>query len=57
MSAFVKDQLGFFERGRAFYEFKRGEDVVSYREVLHVPCSWLHREDKVIDLLDDNNIM
>ena len=36
MSSFVKQNLGSFENGRAFYEFTSEEDFLHYEEVVKV---------------------
>ena len=43
MSEFVKMKIGSFENGRAFYEFKQPEDLLYYKEVVHVPTSLIDR--------------
>ena len=37
MSEFIKQQLGVYEKGAAFYEFLNSEDLLSYKEVVHLP--------------------
>ena len=39
MSSFVKQNLGSFENGRAFYEFTSEEDFLHYKEVVKVQKS------------------
>ena len=36
MSSFIKQNLGSFENGRAFYEFTDEEDFLHYKEVVKV---------------------
>ena len=43
MSEFVKMKIGSFENGRAFYEFKQPEDLLHYKEVVHVSTSLIDR--------------
>lgn len=43
MSEFVKMKIGSFENGRAFHEFKQPEDLLYYKEVVHVPTSLIDR--------------
>ena len=37
MSEFVKQKLGFFNKGEVFYEFSQEEDLLSYKEIICVP--------------------
>ena len=39
MSSFIKQKLGSFENGRAFYEFTDEEDFLHYKEVVNVQKS------------------
>ena len=34
MSKFFEKNLGYFENGKAFYEFKDKEDLIFYKEVV-----------------------
>lgn len=46
MSEFIKQKLGDYKKGEAFYEFTQEEDLVCYREILHVPTSVLIHESE-----------
>ena len=46
MSEYIKQQLGVYEKGAAFYEFVRSEDLLSYKEVVHVPKDALERDNE-----------
>ena len=44
MSEFVKQEVGYYEKGESFYEFTQEEDLAYYREILHVPKHALEYE-------------
>ena len=46
MSEFVKQKVGDYKKGEAFYEFTQEEDLASYREILHVPKHVLEYENE-----------
>ena len=46
MSEYIKQQLGVYEKGAAFYEFAQSDDLLSYKEVVHVPKDALERENE-----------
>ena len=46
MSEFIKQEVGDYKKGEAFYEFTQEEDLAFYREILHVPKDVLEHEDE-----------
>ena len=46
MSEYIKQRLGVYEKGAAFYEFVQREDLLSYKEVLYVPKDVLKQENE-----------
>ena len=43
MSEFIREKIGSFESGKAFYQFNQPEDLPCYREIVHVPMSLYDR--------------
>ena len=47
MSEYIKQQLGVdYVKGAAFFEFAESEDLLSYKEVVHLPEDALKQKDK-----------
>ena len=46
MSEYIEQQLGVYKKGAAFYEFMESEDLLSYKEVVHLPEDALKQEDE-----------
>lgn len=46
MSDFIKQQSKSYEDGKVYYEFTQ-EDLISYKEVVHVPSEIFDHDNKV----------